>query len=92
MLADDDEDDRSVFTDVLNEIDSAIKIEMASNGLQLIGNATNFAPDILFLDLDMPYKNGLQCLVEIRNNTPLKNLFVVVFSSTTPAGQYSNCL
>jgi DNA-binding NarL/FixJ family response regulator len=40
-------------------------------------------PDLLFLDLEMPYKNGLECLVEIRNNEALKHLPVVVFSSTT---------
>jgi DNA-binding NarL/FixJ family response regulator len=31
----------------------------------------------------MPYKNGLQGLVEIRSNEKLRDLPVVVFSSTT---------
>ena len=83
ILADDDEDDRSVFTDVMKEIDAGIKIETASHGLRLMEMLKNFAPDILFLDLEMPYKNGLECLVEIRNNPALKKLFIVVFSSTS---------
>ena len=83
ILADDDEDDRSVFIDVIGEINSAIRVETVSDGLQLMKLLKDFAPDILFLDLDMPHKNGLECIIEIRNNPALKDLFTVVFSSTT---------
>ena len=37
----------------------------------------------LFLDLEMPYKNGLECLVEIRSSERLKDLPVMAFSSTS---------
>ena len=83
LLADDDEDDRYVFNDVIREVNPGIKTEVVSNGLQLMDLLQHFAPDLLFLDLEMPYKNGLECLVEIRNNAALEKLPVVVFSSTT---------
>jgi DNA-binding NarL/FixJ family response regulator len=43
----------------------------------------NYVPDLLFLDLEMPFKNGLECLLEIRESASLQHLPVVVFSSTT---------
>jgi CheY-like chemotaxis protein len=83
ILADDDEDDRFVFRDVIYQVASNVTVEIVSNGLQLMDLLKHFAPDLLFLDLEMPYKNGLECLVEIRNNPRLQELPVIVFSSTT---------
>ena len=83
ILADDDEDDRFVFKDVIREVDSTVRVEIVSNGLQLMNLLQHFAPDLLFLDLEMPYKNGLECLVEIGSNPALQQLPVIVFSSTT---------
>jgi len=83
IFADDDEDDRSVFQYVINEIDPDIRIEFVSNGIQLVDLLQHFMPDMIFLDLEMPYKNGLECLVEIREHPRLNTLPVIVFSSTT---------
>src|SRR5436305_14991714 len=43
----------------------------------------NYIPDLLFLDLEMPFKNGLECLVEIRANPVFATLPIIMFSSTT---------
>ncbi|MFL5789542.1 MAG: response regulator [Flavisolibacter sp.] len=83
ILADDDEDDRYIFNQIVQEVNEKVKLEFVSNGIQLISLLQNFYPDLLFLDLDMPYKNGLECLIEIRSNPRLKDLPVIVFSSTT---------
>ena len=83
ILADDDEDDRFVFKDVIHEVNERVKVEIVSDGLQLMSLLKHFAPDLLFLDLEMPYKNGLECLLEIRANPVLEQLPVIVFSSTT---------
>ncbi|HEY0040568.1 MAG TPA: response regulator [Flavisolibacter sp.] len=83
LLADDDEDDRFVFRDVIYEINPKIHMEIVSGGIQLMKLLEHFAPDLLFLDLEMPFKNGLECLIEIRENEKLKDLPIVVFSSTS---------
>ena len=83
VLAEDDVDDQNIFQIALQEVDPAIKLDFVANGKELSTLLQNFKPDLLFLDLEMPYKNGLECLVEIRENATLQNLPVVVFSSTT---------
>ena len=83
ILAEDDVDDQNIFQIALQEVDADIKLDFVANGKELTTLLQNFKPDLLFLDLEMPYKNGLECLVEIRENPILKNLPVVVFSSTT---------
>jgi len=83
ILAEDDIDDQNIFQLALQEVNSKINIQFVSNGKELLQLLLNADPDILFLDLEMPYKNGLECLVEIRSNKKFENLPVIVFSSTT---------
>jgi CheY-like chemotaxis protein len=83
ILAEDDIDDQNIFQIALQEVNPDVDLAFASNGKQLLELLKKEKPDLLFLDLEMPYKNGLECLVEIRDNDELFNLPVIVFSSTT---------
>ena len=83
ILAEDDVDDQNIFQIALQEIDPAIQTQFVSNGKDLLALLQKTKPDIVFLDLEMPYKNGLECLIEMRNNPELEKIPVVVFSSTT---------
>jgi CheY-like chemotaxis protein len=83
ILAEDDIDDQNIFQIALQEIDSSVQTQFVSNGRELLNLLQHHKPDLLFLDLDMPYKNGLECLLEIRNNPKLEEIPVIVFSSTT---------
>lgn len=82
VFAEDDEDDQLYFKEVFREIDPGIHIVFVTDGIRLSQLLQHFLPDLLFLDLEMPYKNGLQCLVELRENPVSTDLPVVVFSST----------
>jgi CheY-like chemotaxis protein len=83
VLAEDDIDDQNIFQIALQEIDPSVKVQFAANGKELLQLLQHYKPDIIFLDLEMPYKNGLECLIEIRDNPKLTALPVIVFSSTT---------
>lgn len=80
ILADDDPDDVDVFK---AGVDNHVKLEVVKDGQELMSLLNHIYPDLLFLDLEMPKMNGLQCLAEIRSNDKLKQLPIVVFSSTT---------
>lgn len=58
---------------------------IVNDGVQLMNFLTsredNF-PDVLFLDLNMPRKSGYECLEEIKLSERLKNLPVIIFSTS----------
>jgi CheY-like chemotaxis protein len=85
FLADDDEDDQLLFNDVLEELSSSIELTIARDGehlMQLL-NKTSQLPDILFLDLNMPLKNGFECLEEIKGTAKFKNIPIIIFSTSS---------
>lgn len=83
VLAEDDIDDQNIFQLALQEVDPSIQTQFVSNGKELLSLLQSNKPDILFLDLDMPYKNGLECLIELQGDSELEKIPVIVFSSTT---------
>ena len=71
LLADDDLDDCLFFKDALEDMPAYTKFTAVHDGeqlMQLLTHEKNGLPDILFLDLNMPRKNGFECLTEIRQN------------------------
>ncbi len=84
LLADDDEDDCLLFKEALNELGICVQLTTVQNGDQLMKllNKEERLPDVLFLDLNMPRKNGLQCLSEIKQSQRLKSLPVIIYSTS----------
>ena len=86
LLIDDDIDDTDLFQDVINDVDPALHFISAVNGqeaLELLTNRKDALPDLIFLDLNMPRKNGLTCLKEIRSNDKLKDVAVAIYSTSS---------
>lgn len=87
FLAEDDLDDREFFTDALLDIGIESTLTTAINGMELMATLDETViepppPHVIFLDLNMPHKNGFECLEEIRNSPKLKNIPVAIFSTT----------
>ena len=85
LLADDDEDDCMFFKRALDEMDLSTQFFAVHDGEQLIKHLSEnltHLPHIIFLDYNMPRKNGLECLHEIKNNNDLKHIPVVMFSTS----------
>jgi CheY-like chemotaxis protein len=87
LLAEDDQDDRDFFDMALKEIPISTHLTTVNDGEQLMNylyKNSEHLPNVLFLDLNMPRKNGFECLCEIKENGKLKDLLVVVFSTSYP--------
>lgn len=82
--ADDDADDREIFCDVIQQINPGIKIILSKDGqeaLELL-NLQTPPPDFIFLDINMPRVNGLECLVRLKSDDRLKTVPVIIYSTT----------
>ena len=85
LLADDDIDDCIFFKVALEELLLSTRLTTVHDGeqlMQLLTNETNELPHVLFLDINMPRKNGKECLVEIKLNNKLKHFPVIMFSTS----------
>ena len=85
LLVDDDADDRQLFFDAVRDVDEAIKCVAAADGseaLLYLNNYNNAVPDFIFLDLRMPGLSGRQCLEEIKRNTRLSAVPVIVYTTS----------
>lgn len=85
LLADDDEDDRLFFKDAIDEVKVKTVVTLLNDGLQLMNylNTPGIKlPNVVFLDLNMPIKGGMQCLKEIRSNSKLKDLSIAIYSTS----------
>jgi len=81
LMADDDDDDFLVFSMAISEIPYKILLSRVEDGEKLMHALQEKTPDILFLDLHMPCKDGTICLKEIRQNHQYDTLPVIVYSS-----------
>jgi CheY-like chemotaxis protein len=87
LLADDDKDDCHLFEQALKEIPISTRLTIVHDGEELMNYLTGrsslaYESDIIFLDLSMPRKTGFECLSEIKENEKLKDIPVVVFSTS----------
>jgi CheY-like chemotaxis protein len=83
-LAEDDEADCLLFKEAIDELPVKVKLTIVRDGQQLVELLTqevNTLPDVLFLDLNMPRKNGFAALGQIKRNEKLLNLPVIVLST-----------
>lgn len=86
ILADDDESDRLIFKEALQELKLKTEVRTVNEGLELMEylfRSNIILPDMLFLDLNMPLKNGLECLKEIRSSEKFKDVIIVIYSTSS---------
>ncbi|QRR02125.1 response regulator [Dyadobacter sandarakinus] len=84
LLADDDDDDTFLFQEALEQVPLNTELRIADNGMKLMDllYSSEEAPDLIFLDMNMPVKNGLECLEEIRNSKKFGDTPVVILSTS----------
>jgi CheY-like chemotaxis protein len=87
LLADDDVDDCLFFKKALEGLQPSTTLTTVRDGEQLmdyLSTNSGLLTEVLFLDLNMPRKNGFECLYEIKEDEKLKDIFLVMFSTAYP--------
>lgn len=85
LLADDDEGDQFLFLEAVKRMELNAIVHTVKDGMQLMTHLVKQdtpLPHLLFLDLNMPRKNGFECLKEIRSNAKLKDIPIAIYSTS----------
>ncbi|WP_243699480.1 response regulator [Flavobacterium caseinilyticum] len=86
LLVDDDEDDRAFFSEAIQELKMNNKLTLLKDGNDLMDYLILpeiKLPHVLFLDLNMPGKTGIECLKEIRADTRFKDVSIAIYSTSS---------
>ncbi|MFN3756383.1 MAG: response regulator [Flavobacterium sp.] len=92
-LADDDQDDRMFFKDAFEELKINTVVSIHCDGQELmnyLNESKTHLPNILFLDLNMPQKNGYECLVEIKKNKKFNDIAIAIYSTSSSEEDVEN--
>ena len=101
LIAEDDADDRFLLQAAFHENGFRDRLHFVENGAEVIEflnhansnkNAiVNSFPKFILLDLNMPKKDGREVLKEIKLNPELKQIPVVIFSTTNNEQEMKRC-
>lgn len=86
LVIDDDSDDRELFSEALASVDPVIVCDQATDGAEALKRLTAreiAAPDIIFLDINMPVMNGWQFLTRLKNEEKYKDIPVIVYTTSS---------
>ncbi|MCW3120826.1 MAG: response regulator [Flavipsychrobacter sp.] len=99
LIAEDDADDRFLlqsafeengFTDTLHFVENGVELIEYLNDLSANGENSKI-PRFILLDLNMPKKDGREVLKEIKQNSSLKDIPVIIFSTTNNEQEMKRC-
>ena len=90
VIAEDSEVIRDVLQRILKAIEGFFVVGAAADGAEAIQMVGELSPDVLILDLNMPRKDGLEVLKEIR--TYDSSTVVIMFTADTSPFTRQFCL
>lgn len=96
LLAEDDSDDRDLFTIFLAEREDISLMAVVSNGLELVDYLMKAAshkdlPDLIVLDQNMPLMSGKQTLQFLKSHARFASIPAVMYSTYTDSNLITDC-
>ena len=79
LIADDEPDILEILQFNLEE--DGYKVAVANNGQEALEKAKIFKPDLIMLDVMMPYKNGIETCKALRSMGDFKNTIIVFLTA-----------
>jgi CheY-like chemotaxis protein len=86
LLVEDDLDDQEIFQMCLKKISPDIECSVSNNGvdaLAMLEKIGSYTPDYIFMDVNMPKMNGIECLTRIKKISRLNDSKIFMYSTTS---------
>lgn len=92
LLAEDDDDDFNFFNSAILSVLKGVNVLRTENGVMLSCIIeTSITPDLIFLDINMPFKSGISCLQAIRSNKKYNKTKVIIYSTSNNIKEVNHC-
>jgi CheY-like chemotaxis protein len=94
LLVDDDQDDIDLFVEAMQSISNDLNLIVANNGLEALDLLLRdgLAVDHIFLDINMPKMNGVECLEELSKKKNFPPPFVTMYTTSgKDSPEYEKC-
>jgi CheY-like chemotaxis protein len=82
LLVDDDHEEAELFTAALKSLDQTIQFVHAEDCVDLLDSIRKHKPDIVFIDINMPFLNGIECLKAVRSEPEFESLPIIMYSTS----------
>ncbi|ASK31991.1 response regulator [Chryseobacterium sp. T16E-39] len=83
ILVDDDEGNIILFKNIFKDLKITVKVQSFQNGRDLmkyLSNAEVLVPEILLMNYNIPHKNSMECLDEIKLDLRLSGMITGIYS------------
>ncbi|SEW49181.1 CheY chemotaxis protein or a CheY-like REC (receiver) domain [Chryseobacterium wanjuense] len=90
ILVDDDEGNQIFFKNIFKDLKVGVKVQIFNNGRDLmnfLNSEDALIPEILFMKYDIPKKNSLECLEEIKIDFRFDQMVNVIYSDELSVGE-----
>ncbi len=93
ILIDDDQDDQEIFLMALKDADTKIKCLTANDGVDGVKMLSDpsCAPRYIFIDINMPKMNGIECLRHIKKFDHIGSSRIIMYSTSVNKGMINQC-
>jgi DNA-binding NtrC family response regulator len=86
LLIDDDEDDNFLFEKALKQVDPSIHLKIVKQVDLMASGIIEYAPDLIFLDINFPLIDGITCLKVIQS-VPIGSMATIIMYSSSGSPQ-----
>ena len=86
MLVDDDPDDRLLFEEALSKADNSVQLKTAVDGIDALEKLDMYSgnfPDLIFMDVNMPRMDGINCLKQVKGSPNFDAIPVLMYSTSS---------
>ena len=93
MIIDDDPDETAIFCEAIETFDSnvqCINFNQPEKALEYLQNQQSVLPNWIFLDLNMPRIDGIECLKRIKTINHLSSVPVIMYSTSSLKADIEN--